>query len=114
MDHATRKASERLADELRRIIARLALVRPPAEELERAAEAAGGFADALTGSRERTSTWDIGEAGLQPGDFVAFSPVSGRSNPMAPPVRLRIVEDDEHHHRVVGNATFGPAYEGPP
>jgi acyl-coenzyme A thioesterase PaaI-like protein len=114
VDHATRRASERLADEMRRLIARLAVLRPPAEELERAVEEAEKFADMLDGLAERTSTWQISEAGLQPGDFVAFSPVGGRSNPIAPPVRLRIVEDDEHRGRVVGSATFGPAYEGPP
>src|SRR5207248_3270036 len=51
--------------------------------------------------------------------FVGFSPVSGRSNPMAPPVSLRVhrgpprdeIESDYH---ITGTVTFGPAYEGPP
>jgi acyl-coenzyme A thioesterase PaaI-like protein len=38
-----------------------------------------------------------------------LSPLLGRANPLAPPLRLQ-VEDD----RVAGTATFGPAYEGPP
>lgn len=114
MDKETRRASQHLADEMRRIIARLAVVRPPAEELERAATAAALFADRLDTLPERTSSWEISEAGLQPRDFVAWSPVSGPSNPMAPPLRMQIVKDDEHDYRVVGEVTFGAAYEGPP
>ena len=119
MDDATRKASEHLADEMRRIIARLAVVRPPAEELERAAEAAAAFADRLDALPERGQSWEVSEAGLQPGDFVGFSPVSGKSNPMAPPVTLKVRRGAPHEgidtdHHIAGSVTFGPAYEGPP
>lgn len=119
MDDETRKASEHLADEMRRIIARLAVVRPPAEELERAAEAAAVFADRLDALPERGQSWEVSEAGLQPGDFVGFSPVSGKSNPMAPPVALKVRrgsprEDIESDYHITGTVTFGPAYEGPP
>jgi acyl-coenzyme A thioesterase PaaI-like protein len=122
MDAETRQASQHLAEELRRIIARLAVVRPTVEELERAAEAAAAYADRLDALPERTRSWEISEAGLLPRDFVAFSPVSGRSNPMSPPVVLRVVHgppegiesaaDVEHH--IAGDVTFGPQYEGPP
>lgn len=119
MDAETRKASEHLADEMRRIIARLAVVRPPAAELERAAEAAAAFADRLDSLPERGQSWEVSEAGLMPGDFVGFSPVSGRSNPMAPPVTLRVArgaprDDVDVDVHITGEATFGPAYEGPP
>jgi acyl-coenzyme A thioesterase PaaI-like protein len=115
MDDETRRASHRLADQMRRIIARLAVVRPPAAELERAADTAGAFADRLDALPERTRSWEISEAGLLPRDFVAFSPVSGRSNPMAPPVRLRVEEGSENGEVIIaGEVTFGPAYEGPP
>jgi acyl-coenzyme A thioesterase PaaI-like protein len=117
VDDATRKASRKLADQLRRIIARLAVVRPPTDELERAAEAAAVFADRLDGLPERTQSWEISEAGLLPRDFTAYSPLSGRNNPIAPPVRLRVVEgkdDDAGEHRIEGDVTFGAAYEGPP
>jgi acyl-coenzyme A thioesterase PaaI-like protein len=119
VDDETRAASEHLADEMRRIIARLAVVRPAAAELERAAEAAAAFADRLSNLPERGQSWEVSEAGLLPGDFVGFSPVSGRSNPMAPPVTLKVKHgpprdgiDAEHH--IVGSVTFGAAYEGPP
>ncbi|MDQ1704941.1 MAG: hypothetical protein QOF18_1307 [Frankiaceae bacterium] len=117
MDADIRQASEALAEELRRIIGRLAVVRPPADELNRAAEAAATFADRLDALPLRTRSWEVSEAGLLPRDFIAYSPVSGRSNPMAPPVRLRVVEgknDAAGEHRIEGEVTFGPAYEGPP
>lgn len=41
--------------------------------------------------------------------FFRFSPVSGESNPLAPPVRLQVRENE-----VVGSVRFGGAYEGPP
>ena len=102
-------SAARLADEIRRIIERLAIVRPPAEELRQAAEAAAAFADRLGQFPERNRSWEISEAGLLPRDFVAFSPVSGRSNAIAPPVRLKVVGD-----HIEGEVCFGPAYEGPP
>lgn len=119
MDRETRAAFGRLADEMRRIMSRLALVRPPAAELERAADAAAAFADRLEELPGNTSSWEISEAGLLPRDFVAFSPVSGRNNPMAPPVVLRVEsgsprEGVETDHHITGDVTFGPAYEGPP
>ncbi|HKH88384.1 MAG TPA: PaaI family thioesterase [Acidimicrobiales bacterium] len=106
-------SAARLADEMRRIIERLAVVRPPIEELRQAAEAAAVFADRLEGFPERTRSWEVSEAGLLPRDFVAFSPVSGRSNAIAPPVTLSVVDGPDGAH-IEGSVTFGPAYEGPP
>ena len=117
MDDETRRASQHLAEQMRRIVARLAVVRPPAEELHRAADAAASFANHLDELPERTTSWEISEAGLQPRDFLAFSPVSGQASPLAPPVRLRIVEadgDPPNDYAVEGDATYGPQYEGPP
>jgi len=114
VDDETRQASYRLAEEMRRIIARLAVVRPPADELNRAADAAAAFADRLDTLPQRTRSWEISEAGLLPRDFVAFSPVSGRSNPMSPPVKLHVAEGDEGQVVIEGEVTFGAAYEGPP
>ncbi|MGH9171028.1 MAG: PaaI family thioesterase [Acidimicrobiales bacterium] len=107
-------ASERLASEMRRIIERLAVVRPPAEELEQAAAAAAAFADRLDTLAERERSWEISEAGLDPGHFVAYSPVSGACNAIAPPVRFALVEHEASRPAIAGEVTFGPAYEGPP
>jgi acyl-coenzyme A thioesterase PaaI-like protein len=38
-----------------------------------------------------------------------LSPLMGRANPLAPPLRLTVQED-----KVEGTATFGSGYEGPP
>ncbi len=113
-DDQLRLSSERLADELRRIIERLAVVRPPGEDLDRAAEAAAVFADRLDLLPERQRSWEISEAGLSPRDFVAFSPISGRSNAIAPPVNLGVVDGGSGGSHIEGNVSFGPAYEGPP
>ena len=115
MDEQTRAAFRHLADEMRRVIARLVVVRPPQEELERAAEAAAAFADRLDALPERGRQWEVSEAGLFPRDFVAFSPVSGVSNPLAPPLRLTLEPGDgDDGYRITGEVTFGAAYEGPP
>jgi hypothetical protein len=103
-----------LADALRRMIARLALVRPPADQLERAAAAANAFADSLDDLPERSQSWEVSEAGLLPRDFVGHSPVSGPNNPIAPPLRMRAVGDPDGDNHIEGSIVFGPAYEGPP
>jgi acyl-coenzyme A thioesterase PaaI-like protein len=114
VDDETRQASRQLADALRKIIARLAVVRPPADQLTRAATVANAFADELDALPERARSWEVSEAGLQPRDFVRFSPVSGPSNPIAPPLTMHVVQDGDGQHHIEGEITFGPAYEGPP
>jgi hypothetical protein len=114
MDTETRLASRQLADALRRIIARLAVVRPPADQLTRAAAVANAFAEQLDTLPERSQSWEVSEAGLRPRDFVGHSPVSGPNNPIAPPLMMHVVQDGEGKHHIEGEITFGPAYEGPP
>jgi Thioesterase superfamily len=114
VDEETRQASRRLADALRTIIARLAVVRPPVDQLNRAADAANVFADQLNELPERARSWEVSEAGLLPRDFVRFSPVSGPANPIAPPLTMQVVDDPSGQHHIEGEITFGPAYEGPP
>lgn len=109
MSEADGSAGTRLAAALRRIVARLAVVRAPEEELDRATEAASAFADRLDTLPERSRSWEVSEASLSPRDFISFSPVSGLRNPIAPPLAMRFEAD-----RVVGEVTFGAQYEGPP
>lgn len=104
-----RPAAHRLADELRRVIHRLVLVRAPEEELAAAAAAAGRFAARLEELRVAEGGGQVSEAGLALGPFVDHSPVSGRANPLAAPLRMEVVDGVVH-----GTTTFGPAYEGPP
>jgi hypothetical protein len=109
-----RQATQKLADAMRRIIARMALVRPPVDQLLRAADAANTFADSLDLLPERSQSWEVSEAGLMPRDFVGHSPVSGANNPIAPPLHMHVVGDPNGEHHIEGDITFGPAYEGPP
>lgn len=106
--------ARRLADELRRVINRLALVRPPAEDSANAANVAADFADRLGELRTRSASWEVSEAGLEPRDFVEYSPLSGRSNPLAPPMITQLVEEPDGTYHVGGSVVFGAAYEGPP
>jgi acyl-coenzyme A thioesterase PaaI-like protein len=105
--------ARRLADELRRIINRLALVRPPAHDSAAAADAAAAFADRLDQMPQRAGAWEVSEAGMEPRDFVEHSPLSGRSNPLAPPIIAEFVDDPAGAY-VTGSVIFGAAYEGPP
>jgi acyl-coenzyme A thioesterase PaaI-like protein len=109
-----RAASKGLADAMRRIIERLALVRPPTEQLNRAAAAANTFADSLDELPERSQSWEVSEAGLMPRDFIGHSPVSGPNNPIAPPLHMRVVDDPAGEQHIEGDIVYGPAYEGPP
>lgn len=114
MSDEVQQEARRLATELRRIVDRMVQVRPPADALARAADAARAFADSLEALPVRGPDGEISEAGLLPRHFIEHSPVSGRSNAVAPPVLLRLVRDDETGHRIEGEVTFGAAYEGPP
>ncbi|HTR71434.1 MAG TPA: PaaI family thioesterase [Mycobacteriales bacterium] len=114
MDDEAAQASAELANALRRMIQRLALVRPPVEQLRRATEAANAFADSLDLLPARAQGWEVSEAGLQPRDFVGYSPISGPNNPIAPPLTMRLVDGPDGDHRIEGEITYGPAYEGPP
>ena len=103
----------RLADEMRRVIQRLVLVRAPEEELAAAADAAAQFADRLEDLRISEGIGEISEASLAFGAFMHHSPISGLANPISPPLSMS-VEDGPDGQVVHGKTVFGPAYEGPP
>src|SRR5437867_1525268 len=95
VDDARRAASHRLADELRRIIDRLTVVDAPEEELTRAAEAARTFADRLDELLpESRLTGGFAESALagSPMAFFDRSPLIGLANPIAPPIRMSVVD----------------------
>jgi hypothetical protein len=105
-----------LANELRRIVNRLVLVRPPAEELRAAAQRAREFAARLEGLPVREGSV-LSEAGLLPHDHVRHSPWSGTSNVLAPPMKMWFVDGDTDGpdgRRTDGTVVFDTAYEGPP
>ncbi len=112
-DEAVAEA-QRLAEQLRRIIHRLVLVRPDITDLRAAADGASAFADRLEALPTREGAAQVSEAGLLPGRFLGHSPLSGSCNALAPPVRLWSVNGPDDARTIHGDVTFGPAYEGPP
>ncbi len=101
----------RLATAMREVIDRLVTTDAPEEELRAAADALERYAARLaTHPRRRMPAGysEVANAGDVAG-FFDMSPLIGLSNPMAPPIRLRV-----DGNVVRGSATFGAAYEGPP
>ena len=115
-DEETALEERRLADELRRIMDRLVLVRPDAADLRRAADSAKAFGDLLDDLRPRGADGVVSEAGLRPTDHLRHSPLSGSANPLAPPVDLWTDAHERWNDHPVtkGRVRFGSAYEGPP
>jgi len=117
----------RLAAAMRLVIERLIASDAPEEELREAAARLEQYAAHLDTHPRRKRYEGIAESALAqiretgkvpapaemsraigPGHF-DFSPLIGRSNPLAPPILLR-----EENGRVYAEAVFGSAYEGPP
>ena len=101
----------RLATAMRAVIDRLVTSDAPEEELRLAADRLEQYAERLASHPQRHVPFGFGET-ANSGDVTAlfdYSPLIGLSNPIAPPVVLRV--DDG---AVRGTVTFGAAYEGPP
>ncbi len=101
----------RLATAMRAVVDHLVTSDAPEEELRRAADALERYADRLATHPRRRTLLGYAET-ANAGDVNAFfdySPLIGLSNPIAPPVVLRVDGDV-----VRGTVTFGAAYEGPP
>ncbi len=95
------------------MIEKLVLVDAPAEDLERAAEAAAAFADRLDGMRRRRWYEGFAEAANagSPSAFFDHSPIIGLANPLAPPIAIELVEvqDAGEDHQQPGE---GPQDQG--
>jgi len=101
----------RLAQAMREVIDRLITSDAPEEELRAAADALERYAQRLATHPRRVLPLGFGET-ANAGDVAAFfdySPLIGRSNPLAPPIYLKV--DGKVVH---GMVRFGRAYEGPP
>jgi acyl-coenzyme A thioesterase PaaI-like protein len=104
---------ERLVGGLRVAIEACGKLDAPLAELASVAdriEALAGDLDARAGARpmSRFEPFDA----RAPEAMLPFSPVTGRYNPLAPPVALSIEHGDPR--KVIGLVRFGDAYEGPP
>ena len=71
-------------------------------------DATRALADRLEGLPSLHAKGGLGAAGGDDGALLERSGISGRSNPLAPPVQWHVGAD-----RTVGWATYGAAYEGP-
>ncbi len=112
---AERLAARAAADSVRRLIDRLAATSATAEQMIALAERLDGVVDAMPlGARPGGPGAEDGvaEASMVVGEFQRLlerSPVVGRANPVAPPLRLAVVDG-----RIEATVTFGRQYEGPP
>ena len=101
----------RLSDAVRDVMHRLVQTSAPVELI---AEAADALEEVVAVLAEHTSAsiYEGFAESANAGDPFAFfdhSPMLGRANPLAPPIELSLEGD-----RLLGRATFGAAYEGPP
>ena len=101
----------RLAEATRQIISELASSTASSEAFEQARDLVVQAATLLA-ERSHGRSYESAEASLadvQDSGFLDHSPVVGALNPLAAPVRVRVEEQ-----QVIGDAVYGPAYEGPP
>lgn len=109
--HPPGPAHERLAAAIRRVTNQLVLTAASPEQLDDAAARIEAVADALA---PVTPEWTLSVPAFvdtrEPHGYFPFSPQIGLSNPLAPPVRVEIDDDDT----VRGTVNLDAAYEGPP
>ena len=101
----------RVADAARQVIERLVATGAPEDALARAADHLEAAVAELAGypqGRLYEGFAEPANAG-DPHAHFEHSPIIGNANPLAPPLRLRVV--DGH---IEGEGRFGSAYEGPP
>ncbi len=108
---ARRTALFRVADAIRDVLHRMVQTSAPNEVIDAAAaevEAAAVRFGAHSSKSMYEGYAESANAG-EPFAFFDHSPMLGRANPLAPPIELWLEEG-----RILGRATFGAAYEGPP
>jgi len=104
-----RRSKHELAEATRRLVEAVALLDPGDGGFDDLVDEVQALASRVAAA---PSLRRYGGAAVSPhpnGALTERSGISGRSNPLAPPLRIRI--DGE---RTLGAAVFGEAYEGPP
>lgn len=101
----------RLSEAVRGVLHRLIQTSAAAELIAEAADQVEAVADLLAAHPLTAGYEGFAESANagEPFGFFDHSPMLGRANPLAPPIELAL-EDG----RMIGRATFGAAYEGPP
>lgn len=112
MEPSPRRASLfRVADAIRGVLHRMVQTSAPIEVIEAAARDVEAAAERFAAHTSKSMYEGFAEAANagEPFAFFDHSPMLGRANPLAPPIELWLEDDC-----IVGRATFGSAYEGPP
>lgn len=101
----------RLSEGVRGVLHRLVQTSAPIELIAAAADQVEAVSALLAEHRSASIYEGFAESANAGAPFAFFdhSPMLGRANPLAPPIELAL-EDG----RILGKATFGAAYEGPP
>lgn len=101
----------RLSEAVRGVLHRLVQTSAPVPMIAEAADQVEAVAALLAAHRSASTYEGFAESANagEPFGFFDHSPMLGRANPLAPPIELSL-EDG----RMIGRATFGAAYEGPP
>jgi acyl-coenzyme A thioesterase PaaI-like protein len=101
----------RLAGATRLVVERLVASTAPVDLLTNAAERMESFAELLGGYPHGRTYKGYAEPANapRPQEFFDHSPLSGKANPLAPPMDLEVIDGVVH-----GRVRFGAAYEGPP
>lgn len=107
-------AARRVGESVRDAIDQLMATAAPPEVLEEAAAKMADVVALLHGYGAGRSYEGFAEASGLGHDhgFFDWSPVLGRSNPLAPPIDVDV--DADGGGAVIGRVRFGAAYEGPP
>lgn len=107
-----RAALHRLANALRRTMVALMDTNASEEELNAAAEAAERFAQRLEEGPRGRAQWGYAESAIAGKHDASFdnSPLLGEGNPIAPPIRTKIIGTGQ----IEARAVFPLTYEGPP
>jgi len=100
----------RMGAAMRRVIERLVNSKAPLDELHQAADLLEEIAEKME-AHPQGRMYEFAESANAgaPLAFFDHSPVMGVSNPLAPPLKLAVIDE-----RVHGEVRYGTAYEGPP
>jgi acyl-coenzyme A thioesterase PaaI-like protein len=114
LSEGERRELLRVIDGLRRAIEAAVSLRAPLDELTALADQVHAVAGALhaRSGRKAMPRYARQLDARDPNAMIAFSPITGRYNPLAPPVELSLQPGPPP--RIVGEIAFGEAYEGPP
>jgi len=106
-----RAALFRVAAAIRTVLHRMVQSSAPNEVIEAAAADLEAVAERFSRFTNKSMYEGFAESANagEPFGFFDHSPMLGRANPLAPPIDLWLEGD-----HMVGTATFGAAYEGPP